>query len=1106
MTSLKSRRNLSLAALAATIALTLSAASASAQQVTYYNFNTPATATPLQYSYGCSATNTSSNPLFCLNFPVGPTAPGTTRNPTFIQDPAPTTQNPNPPYAVQMTHSQTSQDASMWFSVPQNVASGFNVWFEFKITPGGAYATADGIAFVIQNALSQGTDAVTQCGSTGQGPTALGGGGGCLGYGGIPNSVALEFDTYNNEPWDSADYGSGSNYANHIALQGCGLNQGSPVANSPSHIGTGNCLLSLGGPNNTSVSTLISNPQTSTASPTPVTLADGSVHQVVMVYNGPLDTPANTLSVYLDPQFNPGTLTPVAGSVPLFTGTFDITQYINLSSQSGFSPAYVGFTSATGSAFEQHELMAWTFTPHTTVTQEQPLNPPGTPTTYDFGTHSYTTNFPPATNTSDITMGVIANTITPAQFTSLLGLGPTQYSGSACQVYDDTGGKCIIYSVYCYYTDTKAPTACPAPSTPPTDCSDPTATDCIDLTSSYNNSVEPTSPGYLQGDPLFSPIASISTSSTTATVTCAGECAVTPSQTVTILDVNDNPVASNVTVLTAPAVNQFTFTTSSAINQTGGFLTSNNVQDIFISYTSGTQDGSTAGHTKNFSDFVVTAATNTGGTMQLTAPNNNTATVNQPDTLTAGITIPATVSENGIPANLLSLLPAGSPGITPTGTVSFFEGTNTTPINGCSGVPLTLNNLVYQATCSYTPTSTGPVTINAVYSGDAYHQIASNSVALNVNPQTVNVNVGTIPSNLSFSIDGTPYTTAQSPTWNVGTNYTLATTSPQNGTTGTRYVFSSWSDGTLTTTDVVQAPSSPMNYTASFTAQYLLNAVAGTGGTVTVANGYYNAQSVENLSAAPSAGYTFSSWTGGTSGAIANPASASTSVTMNGPETVTANFTPASTVTISPSSIDFGTLYLGSIVTKTVTIRNVGTTSLSISDPRIAIVKGGNSSEFITLNLCPRSLAAGKSCIMTVTFIAGPFYTPQTATLTINDSSPGSPQSVPLTATVINPRVGLSASSLNFGTHKVGTSTATTLKITNVGATDLSITNVTIKGADPLDFSAPNTCPATLSAGNSCTLQVTFTPKATHARSATLVITDSAQNSPQSVSLSGTGN
>ena len=32
---------------------------------------------------------------------------------------------------------------------------------------------------------------------------------------------------------------------------------------------------------------------------------------------------------------------------------------------------------------------------------------------------------------------------------------------------------------------------------------------------------------------------------------------------------------------------------------------------------------------------------------------------------------------------------------------------------------------------------------------------------------------------------------------------------------------------------------------------------------------------------------------------------------------------------------------------------------------------------------------------MTVTFVAGPFYNPQTATLTISDNAAGSPQSLP---------------------------------------------------------------------------------------------------------------
>ena len=304
--------------------------------------------------------------------------------------------------------------------------------------------------------------------------------------------------------------------------------------------------------------------------------------------------------------------------------------------------------------------------------------------------------------------------------------------------------------------------------------------------------------------------------------------------------------------------------------------------------------------------------------MQVSAPNNDAATVNQADPITATVTIPPTVPENGIPGNLLTLLPTGSPGLTVGGTVSFYEGTSTTPSSDATACRLlsTTRPIRPRAATRQSRPTRSP--LRRQYSGDAYHQASSNSVPLTVNPQTVNVNVGTIPSGLSFSINGTPYSMPQSPTWNVGTNYTLGTTSPQSGTTGTQYLFSSWSDGGAIT-HAVPAPASSVNYTASFTTQYLLNASAGPGGTVSVANGYYNAQSVQSLSATPSAGYTFTGWTG--SGDIANPAGASTTVTMNGPETVRANFTTASTVNISPSSIDFGTLYLGSIVTKTVTSR-----------------------------------------------------------------------------------------------------------------------------------------------------------------------------------------
>jgi hypothetical protein len=210
---------------------------------------------------------------------------------------------------------------------------------------------------------------------------------------------------------------------------------------------------------------------------------------------------------------------------------------------------------------------------------------------------------------------------------------------------------------------------------------------------------------------------------------------------------------------------------------------------------------------------------------------------------------------------------------------------------------------------------------------------------------------------------------------------------------------------------------------------------------------------------------------------------------------------------VTPASIDFGTLYLGSIVTKTVTVSNIGNAPMTVTGPFLAIVRGGNSNEFVSVNLCPKSLAAGKSCTITVAFIAGPYYTAQTATLTVKDNAPGNPQVVPMTALVINPRATLNATSVNFGNQKVGTtSAAQTVTIKNTGATTLNFSGITIVGTNPADFSPfTTTCGPSLTAGGSCTVSVKFHPSVKQSRSATLRFTDNAQASTQSVSLSGKG-
>src|SRR4029077_4312410 len=95
----------------------------------------------------------------------------------------------------------------------------------------------------------------------------------------------------------------------------------------------------------------------------------------------------------------------------------------------------------------------------------------------------------------------------------------------------------------------------------------------------------------------------------------------------------------------------------------------------------------------------------------------------------------------------------------------------------------------------------GPVTENATFTQN-----------------NVQVAVQTNPTGLSFTVDGTSYTTTQTFSWQPGSTHTIATTSPQSGATGVRYVWTNWSGGGAISHTV--APTTNKTYTANFNTQY----------------------------------------------------------------------------------------------------------------------------------------------------------------------------------------------------------------------------------------------------------------------------------------------
>lgn len=218
------------------------------------------------------------------------------------------------------------------------------------------------------------------------------------------------------------------------------------------------------------------------------------------------------------------------------------------------------------------------------------------------------------------------------------------------------------------------------------------------------------------------------------------------------------------------------------------------------------------------------------------------------------------------------------------------------------------------------------------------------------------------------------------------------------------------------------------------------------------------------------------------------------------PQTTALNGTGAFTAaSLSPSSLTFSSQSLGTTsVAHAVTLSNTGTAPLSISSISI-------SGDYAQSGNCSASLPAGTSCTISVTFTPTSTGT-RTGTLTVMDNASGSPQLVSLSGTGVSPVVKLSPPSVSFGKVLVGTaSAAKTVSLANTGIGTLVIKGIGFAGTNATDFSQTNNCGASLAPGAKCAIQVTFRPLAKGTRTGSLIVQDNAPNSPQSVSLSGTG-
>jgi serine/threonine protein kinase/Tfp pilus assembly protein PilF len=202
---------------------------------------------------------------------------------------------------LRLTHLDPHSAGAAWTTEKQLVALGFETAFTFRLKGGGG-----GFAFVIQN----------------HGPTSLGTCGGGQGYGaayntdgsgrllsddrGIPNSLAVEFDTYFNHANDDPN-------SDHISVQTNGTD-----TNSVHHA--------------FSLATALA----------PCDFDDGNVHSARIRYV------PGTLTVFVD-----------RSTEPVLSIAAELAAILQLDR----GRAWVGFTAGTGTVVHTHDVLSWEYRP-----------------------------------------------------------------------------------------------------------------------------------------------------------------------------------------------------------------------------------------------------------------------------------------------------------------------------------------------------------------------------------------------------------------------------------------------------------------------------------------------------------------------------------------------------------------------------------------------------------------------------------------------------------------------------------------------------------------------------------------------------------------------
>jgi len=208
---------------------------------------------------------------------------------------------------------------------------------------------------------------------------------------------------------------------------------------------------------------------------------------------------------------------------------------------------------------------------------------------------------------------------------------------------------------------------------------------------------------------------------------------------------------------------------------------------------------------------------------------------------------------------------------------------------------------------------------------------------------------------------------------------------------------------------------------------------------------------------------------------------------------------------VSPASVSFGNVVLGSSQTQSMVLTNSSSSELTITQPSVnnsAFAVGGvtyplilaaGTSVTCTVTFAPQAGGATSGTVSIVSYFRRRYRRPIYATSTVPVSGSG----VVAGQLVANPQ------SLSFGNVQVGSSQSLTGTLSNSGGSNLTISQAVATGTG---FSVSGlTLPTTLGPGQTVAFSVAFAPLASGSLSGSMSISSNGTNPSLAVGLAGTG-